>query len=709
MLYLIKTINLNIMKKITLLIFLMTLSFGYAQDPATGPTDPIARIATDVKSIYNGIVSPVAPQYTNEPNGTFDSFGGSTIVGAVTLGDGNTVVKYTNHLFSGIRAGAGDLDVSQMTKLHIDVYSPGFTAFNIKLEAVNGSNVELPVPGAKVQGSWNSYDIDLSGYAAVDLVHLKWIVPVSYTGTGETLYIDNVYFYRPAAPVGTPVIGSLLLPSKNFGDAPFNLTAPTSDSPGAFSYTSSNSSVATILGNQVTIVGAGTSIITAIQAASGAFLTGNVTANLVVSEVPLDAAPTPPVRLPADVISLFSNAYTNVAIDTWSAEWDDSTQEDVLIAGNATKKVTFTNFLGVVFSGAGNHIDATNMTHFHMDFWLPNNINLIGKVMNPKFIEFNGTASEASNLLLTYLPTEKGTWVSIDAPFTNFSSQDRNDLAQFIITSNVGLAYIDNIYLYKAAVVVPSEVPLTAAPIPPVRNSWDVISLFSNAYTNKTINSWSAANDDSSQEDLQIVGDDTKKITFGNFLGIDFSGAGNHIDATNMTKFHMDLWLPSSINLIGKVMNPKFVEFNGTASEASSLLLTYLPTVSGTWISIDASLTAFAGSQDRNDLAQLILTSNTGIAYVDNIYLYRPATLGTTKFDKSNVKMYPNPVKNTLTIEANASINRVSIYNILGQEVMVSSPKTNATTLQTSSLQKGVYVVKMDIDGAISTSKIIKE
>jgi hypothetical protein len=701
------------MKKITLFIALMIISLGYAQDPATGPTDPIARIATDVKSIYNGIVSPVAPQYTNEPNGTFDSFDGSTIVGDITLGDGNTVVKYTNHLFSGIRAGAGNLDVSQMTKLHIDVYSPGFTAFSIKLEAVNGSNVELSVPGAKVKGSWNSYDIDLSGYAAVDLVHLKWIVPVSYTGTGETLYIDNVYFYRPAAPVGTPVIGSLTVPTKNLGDLPFNLTAPTSNSPGAFSFTSSNTSVATILGNTVTVVGAGTSIITATQAASGAFLTGNVTANLVVSEAPTVAAPTPPVRLPADVISLFSNAYTNRTIDTWSATWDDSSIEDVLIAGNATKKVTFTNFLGVDFSGAGNHINATTMTHFHMDFWLPNTVDLIGKVMNPKFSQWGGTPGEVSALLLTYLPTEKGTWVSIDAPLSTFAgNQNRNDLAQFILTSNTGLAYVDNIYLYKAGVVeppVPSEVPLTAAPTPPIRNAWDVISLFSNAYSNIVIDTWSAVWDDSSQEDVLIVGNDTKKITFGNFLGVDFSGAGHHINATDMTKFHMDFWLPTSVDLIGKVMNPKFSQWGGTAGEVSALLLTYLPTEKGTWISIDANLSTFAGNQNRNDIAQFLITSNTGIAYIDNVYLYRPATLATEKFETSTVKMYPNPVKNTLTIEGNSTIDKIAVYSILGQEVMSKSPKSNSTTLQTSALQKGTYIVKSTIDGKIATSKFIKE
>jgi hypothetical protein len=71
--------------------------------------------------------------------------------------------------------------------------------------------------------------------------------------------------------------------------------------------------------------------------------------------------------------------------------------------------------------------------------------------------------------------------------------------------------------------------------------------------------------------------------------------------------------------------------------------------------------------------------------------------------------MYPNPVRNTLTIDANSSIQKVSVYNILGQEVMTASPKSNSTTLQTSALQKGAYMVRTEIDGNIATNKIIKE
>jgi hypothetical protein len=54
------------------------------------------------------------------------------------------------------------------------------------------------------------------------------------------------------------------LVSKQTGDAPFNLTA-TASSGLAVTYASSNTSVATVLGNTVTIVGAGTTVITASQ------------------------------------------------------------------------------------------------------------------------------------------------------------------------------------------------------------------------------------------------------------------------------------------------------------------------------------------------------------------------------------------------------------------------------------------------------------
>ncbi len=75
-----------------------------------------------------------------------------------------------------------------------------------------------------------------------------------------------------------------LLPSKTFGDGPFNLVA-TATSSLAVSYTSSNPAVATVSGISVTIMGAGTTTISAIQGGNSNFAAAStVTQDLVVNK-----------------------------------------------------------------------------------------------------------------------------------------------------------------------------------------------------------------------------------------------------------------------------------------------------------------------------------------------------------------------------------------------------------------------------------------
>lgn len=534
------------MKKITLFIFLLSFSLGYSQDPTTGPSDPIARNAWDVKSIYNGIDNPVPPQYTNEPNGDFQSFGGSTIVGPVTLTDGNTVMKYTNHLYSGIQAGAGNLDVTTMTKLHIDVYSPGFTAFRIKLEAANGSNVELDVPGAHVQGSWNSFELDLSTYAGVDLAHLKWIVPVSYTPPGETLYIDNVYFYRPATSGPSPTFNPWSIPDTPIGAADFPIPPASSDSSGAITYTSSNTGVATIIGNTtIHIVGPGVTTITATQAAASPFLAGSTSTTLTVA-APVPAAPTPPGRPAADVKSIFSDAYTPV--------------------------------------------------------------------------------------------------------------------------TTMGYTGDDNTYN----------------------------------------NTWCAANTSL----VQVGGNNANKITGLGCEGITF--LAGRFSAEGFTRFHMDIYTETPTQ--DKSFNFKFSNWSGGNSETnafeySATNANVLPSVNpGTWISIDIPLSSFTaiGGTNNTDFVQFVITSDLGTVYYDNLYLHKN-TLATSSFEAANIKMYPNPATTRFTIDALASVEKVSVYNLLGQEVITKNTNSQQVTLDISDLQVGVYVVKATINGIVSTSRITKK
>lgn len=68
--------------------------------------------------------------------------------------------------------------------------------------------------------------------------------------------------------------------NKTYNDAGFNLNAPTSNSQGAFSYSSSNPAVATVQGNQVILIGAGTATLTATQVAQGVYASATVTTQL---------------------------------------------------------------------------------------------------------------------------------------------------------------------------------------------------------------------------------------------------------------------------------------------------------------------------------------------------------------------------------------------------------------------------------------------
>ncbi len=508
-------------------------------------------------------------------------------------------------------------------------------------------------------------------------------------------------------------------------------------------------------------------------------------------------AATTPTEASGDVISLFSNAYTDRPVDTFSAVWDDSDVADEQIAGDDVKKYTFTNFAGIDFST--NKFDASGMDKFHMDIWTPDAV--LDKSFTIKAVDFGGGTAEASNFILTVTHTQNGaipalatgSWVSIDVDITSFNGNTtRSDLAQLVISSNLSTVYMDNIYFYNTTggsgggteetilafednldgvtaghfetggsiVSNPSsgglntsanvyeitytnanqwwggvgfkfgadvlddqateytakfystvananvlfeveveggtpvgnvqtiatanawtELTFTLSGIPtginrilirpdvgdqsttkantgtlyvddikctsctlggstggggdtaptvaattPTEASGDVISLFSNAYTDRPVDTFSAVWDDSDVADEQIAGDDVKKYTFTNFAGIDFST--NKFDASGMDKFHMDIWTPDAV--LDKSFTIKAVDFGGGTAEASNFILTVTHTqngaipalATGSWVSIDVDITSFNGTTTRSDLAQLVISSNLSTVYMDNIYFY---------------------------------------------------------------------------------------
>jgi PKD repeat protein len=356
---------------------------------------------------------------------------------------------------------------------------------------------------------------------------------------------------------------------------------------------------------------------------------------------PSTAAPTPPTRAAGDVISLFSDVYSNVTVDTWRTSWSSAQLEDVTIAGNATKKYTSLDFVGV--ETVAGKIDASGMTHVHVDVWSADFTQF-----SLKLVDFGTPQTEHQ---VDYQTPAQGEWVSYDIPLSSFTGlASRSALAQYIFVGRpVGsnTIFIDNFYFYKTGGSSATE-PTTAAPTPPARDAANVISIFSNAYTNITgvdyNPNWSQATVTTT---IDVAGNSTLKYAGLNYQGTDFSG--NAQDVTGMNFLHLDYWTANSTALNVYLISP------GPVEKAKALVV---PTA-GNWTSIDIPLSQFSPVALAN-IIQFKFDGN-GDIFLDNMYFYKStATEPTTAAPTPPAR----DAANVISIFSNAYTNITGVdYN----------------------------------------------
>ena len=83
-------------------------------------------------------------------------------------------------------------------------------------------------------------------------------------------------------------------------------------------------------------------------------------------------------------------------------------------------------------------------------------------------------------------------------------------------------------------------------------------------------------------------------------------------------------------------------------------------------------------------------------------------SLGLEDVGESQFSFFPNPVNDVLTINAQVSIDSITVYNMLGQTVITSTPNTNDSTVDMSALQTGAYFVQVSINNTLNTVRVIK-
>ena len=426
------------------------------------------------------------------------------------------------------------------------------------------------------------------------------------------------------------------------------------------------------------------------------------------------------------------------------------------------------NAANVVDLGGGTFVNQANVEAVGNAF----NVNLSqvvtltsGNTYELSFVAFTDSATNSRSLIvglgqagapwtaLTATSTLTPTPQTFTYQFTINYGDAVNDRVIFDMGAALGYVFIDDVSVVQVVSTCNNGVqdgtetgvdcggscppclpsPTVAAPAQPNRPAADVISIFSDSYAPIATLNYSGVDGQPSNDNtfntswcpgattlVQVQGNNTNKVTGLGCEGVAFFAG--RFNATGFTRFHIDIWTPTTTQ--DKVFSFKFSNWNNTttgetnAFEYTATNANTLPSgAQGTWITIDIPMTSLNcintppgnACPSVSDFTQFVITSNLGTVYYDNLYLHKNTVLSTNDFETLNARIYPNPATNLLNIESEISIEKVSVYNILGQEVISKSPNAELVTLDVSSLQVGVYIVKTSINGNVSSTRFIKE
>jgi hypothetical protein len=164
---------------------------------------------------------------------------------------------------------------------------------------------------------------------------------------------------------------------------------------------------------------------------------------------PTVSAPTQPSRQAADVKSIFSGVYNDVAGSNYLPDWGQgqfgSSYAIFDLKGDKMLNYTKLSYQGLQIGSA---VDASSMEFLHIDIWTADNMSIDIYPLP------DGVSAADERFVTKALVANQ--WNSFDIPLSDFTSQGLplNNLKQFKFVGApwaVGTVFVDNIYFYRGA------------------------------------------------------------------------------------------------------------------------------------------------------------------------------------------------------------------------------------------------------------------
>jgi hypothetical protein len=343
-----------------------------------------------------------------------------------------------------------------------------------------GENKYLVTTNLQLTTNWKKYTIAIPDASKLIAERgMFWYAEGPENDKGYTFWIDELKFEklgtiaqpRPSIVNGQDKVETQFLGNSismaNYGlTQTFNLESGVNQTvtaaPAYFSFKSSNVEVARVSeAGILTMVGPGTSKITATLGNVKA--TGSLTVN-VPGIFPVAPVPT---LAQNNVISIFSDKYTNVPVNYYNGYWapyQTTKGEQTIINGQNVINYTDFNFVGTQLTTP---LDISQMTHFSVDIMmleLPTDIDLLLTFKNENSaattfqqnrIGQNYQLDPRAPVVYPSANFKAGVWSTIKVPIrpTSETSLDKTGVNLIIIenikSSKVKTIYIDNMYFYK--------------------------------------------------------------------------------------------------------------------------------------------------------------------------------------------------------------------------------------------------------------------